>query len=125
MFLIILEGFYMKVYNSTQNNLIADNVKMAQTFVNRALGLILKSSLKEGEGLVIKPCCSIHTFFMKFAIDVIFVNKKNEVIALYKNVKPWRILPIHLASRYVIELPSGTITAKNITEHDIINIEQE
>lgn len=113
----------MKVYNSTQNNLISDDIKVADNFVKRTFGLIPKSSLKEGEGLVIKPCCSIHTFFMKFAIDVLFVNKKNEVVALYENVKPWRTLPVHLTSQYVIELPAGTITAKNITKHDIISIE--
>lgn len=113
----------MKVYNSTQNNLIADDVKVADNFVTRTFGLIPKNSLNEGEGLLIKPCCSIHTFFMKFAIDVLFVNKKNEVVALYENVKPWRTLPIHLSSHYVIELPADTITAKNITKHDIISIE--
>lgn len=113
----------MKVYNSTQNNLIADEVEVADNFITRTFGLIPKSSLKSGEGLVIKPCCSIHTFFMRFAIDVLFVNKKNEIIALYENVKPWRSLPIHLASHYVIELPAGEITAKNIAKHDIISIE--
>lgn len=123
MFLIILEGFGMKVYNSTQNNLVADDVKVANNFVTRTFGLIPKNSLKEGEGLIIKPCCSIHTFFMKFAIDVLFVNKKNEVVALYENVKTWQILPIHLTSQYVIELPAGTITAKNIAKHDIISLE--
>lgn len=113
----------MKVYNSTQNNLVADDVKVANNFVTRTFGLIPKNSLKEGEGLIIKPCCSIHTFFMKFAIDVLFVNKKNEVVALYENVKTWQILPIHLTSQYVIELPAGTITAKNIAKHDIISLE--
>jgi len=110
----------MKVYNSSKNNLIADDVKLADNFATRTFGLIPKSSLKAGEGLVIKPCCSIHTFFMKFAIDVLFVNKQNEIIALYQNVKPWRILPIHFTSHYVIELPAGTITIKNITKSDII-----
>lgn len=110
----------MKVYNSTQNNIIADKVEMADNFAARTFGLIPKNLLNEGEGLLIKPCCSIHTFFMKFVIDVLFVNQKNEIIALYENVKPWRILPIHLTSQYVIEIPAGTITTLNITKHDII-----
>lgn len=111
----------MKVYNSSKNNLIAGDVKLADNFVTRTFGLIPKNSLSEGEGLLIKPCCSIHTFFMKFSIDILFVNKQNEVVALYENVKPWRILPIHPTSHYVIELPACTITAKNIRKHDIIN----
>ena len=113
----------MKVYNSSKNNLIADDVKLADNFFSRSIGLLSKKSLSEGEGMVIKPCCSIHTFFMRFEIDVLFVNKQNEVIALYENVKPWRILPIHPTSHYVIELKASTILAKNITKHDLINIE--
>lgn len=112
----------MKVYNSTQNNMIADAIKVADNFVTRTFGLIPKSSLKEGEGLMIKPCCSIHTFFMKFAIDVLFVNQKNEVVALYENVKPWRILPVHFSSQYVIELPAGEITKKGIEKYDALTL---
>lgn len=60
---------------------------------------------------------------MKFEIDVLFINSKGKIIALYENVKPWRILPIHLTSSYVIELPAGQIAVKNICLGDIIRIE--
>lgn len=113
----------MNIYNSTQNNLIADNVKVADNFFSRSVGLLSRKALSEGEALIIKPCCSIHTFFMKFEIDVLFINSKGKIIALYGNVKPWRILPIHLTSSYVIELPAGQITMKNICLGDIIRIE--
>lgn len=112
----------MKVYNSTQNNLIAQDVKVAKSFFTRSIGLISRKSISEAEALIIKPCCSVHTFFMKFDIDVLFVNKKNEVIALYERVKPWKILPIHAGSHYVIELKSGQITNKNINKGDIITL---
>lgn len=114
----------MKVYNSTQNDLIADNVKVADNFFSRSIGLLSKKSLSEGEGLIIKPCCSIHTFFMKFNIDVLFINKKNKVIALYEKVNPWNVLPIHITSYYVIELPSGTISKKNIDKGSLIKFEE-
>ena len=114
----------MKIYNSSKNNLIAGDVKLADNLFSRTIGLLSKKSLSEGEGLVIKPCCSIHTFFMRFEIDVLFVNKKNEIIALYENVKPWRILPIHLTSHYVIELPARTITAKEVEKGDLVNGER-
>lgn len=112
----------MKVYNSSKNQIIADDVKVAQNFFTRSFGLLLRKSLSENEGLIIKPCCSIHTFFMKFSIDVLFVNSKNQIIALYENVKPYRILPIHLSSRYVIEFPSGSISSKNIENGNLITI---
>lgn len=112
----------MKIYNSTQNNLIVDDVKVAENFFTRSIGLLSRNALSENEGLLIKPCCSIHTLFMKFSIDVLFVNKKNEIIALYENVKPWRILPIHPTSYYVIELASGQISNKKIEKGDLIQI---
>lgn len=117
------ECFHMKVYNSSKNNLIADDVKAAQNFFTRSFGLLLRKSISESEGLIIKPCCSIHTFFMRFNIDVLFVNKQNQIVALYENVKPYRILPIHLNSYYVIELASGSISSKNIEKGNLINIE--
>lgn len=112
----------MKVYNSSKNNLIADDVKAAQNFFARSFGLLSRKSISDGEGLIIKPCCSIHTFFMKFSIDVLFIERNGNIIALYQNVQPWRILPIHLNSHYVIELASGTICAKNIEKGNLITI---
>ena len=114
----------MKIYNSTQKNLIADDVKVANTFIARTLGLITKKIIAESEVLVIKPCNSIHTFFMKFPIDVLFVDANDEIVALYENVKPWRILPIHFNSLYVVELKAGQISAKKIVKHDIIQIDE-
>lgn len=110
----------MKIYNSTQNNLISDDAKVADNFYTRSVGLLSREYLSENEALILKPCCSVHTFFMKFAIDVLFVNKQNEIVALYENVKAFRILPIHFNSHYVVELPAGQINARNIQKHDII-----
>lgn len=112
----------MKVYNSSNNTLIADRVKMADNIVTRTFGLIPRKSLEIGEGLIIKPCYSIHTFFMRIAIDVIFIKKSGEIVGLYSNVKPYRILPIHFSSHYVLELPSGEILAKKIKKGDIIQL---
>lgn len=113
----------MKLYNSTQNNLIAGDVQVAENYFSRNIGLLSRKSISSNEGLVIKPCFSVHTFFMKFPIDILFVNKKNEIIALYENVKPWKILPIHFSSRYVVELAVGQIAVNNICLGDIINLE--
>jgi uncharacterized membrane protein (UPF0127 family) len=119
----ILEVFFMKIYNSTQNNIIAEEVKVAENFFTRSVGLLSRKYISENEALIIKPCCSIHTFFMKFEIDVLFVGANGKVISLYENVKPWRILPIHLKSQYVIELCAGQIRAKSINKNDNIEIE--
>lgn len=113
----------MNVYNSSKNIVIATQVKVAKNFFTRTIGLLSRKSLSKEEGLVIKPCSSIHTFFMKFAIDVLFINKKGQIIALYENVKPWKILPLHFTSSYVIELPAGTILDKNIDKGDVVRVD--
>ena len=113
----------MNIYNSSNNNLIAADVKVAQNFITRSIGLLSKTSLSANEGLIIKPCCSVHTFFMRFDIDVLFVNRKNQIVAVHENVKPYRILPIHPTSFYVIELAAGSASAKNIIKGDLITLE--
>lgn len=114
----------MKLYNSSKNNFIADDVKVADNFITRTFGLIPRKTISQGEGLIIKPCCSVHTFFMKFEIDVLFINSKNEIVALFENAKKNRILSIILSSKYVIELPSGTIIAKNIEKGDFVEMQK-
>ena len=120
MFDLKIEFLSMKIYNSSQNKLIAGNVKIAKNFFSRTLGLLNKKFLTDDEGLVIKPCCSVHTFFMRFEIDVLFVDKNNKIIALYEKVKPYKILPVHFKSFYVIELAEGSISRKGIKIGDII-----
>lgn len=114
----------MKVYNSSKNSIILEDAKVAENFFARSVGLLSKKSLNEGEGLIIKPCCSVHTFFMRFNIDVLFVGVNGKVIATYENVAPWRVLPIHPTSHYVIELSANSISNKNIEKGDAVTLTQ-
>ena len=66
-----------------------------------------KPRLPAGEGLVINPCSSIHTHFMRFAIDVIYVSKENVVVGVDRELKPWRFGRFYKKVHYVIELPAG------------------
>lgn len=77
----------------------------ARSFFARLKGLI--GSASPGEGLLIEPCNSIHTFFMRYAIDAVFYDKNHKVVAVHRNLKPWRISKIIPAARGVLELPSG------------------
>lgn len=77
-----------------------------ETPAERMKGLLGRTSLAEGEGLWFPHETSIHTFFMKFAIDVAFLNREGKVIALYHSLKPWRHTWIHLFA-----LGGGTIEA--------------
>lgn len=90
---------------------IASDLKTADSLFSRTKGLLGRKSLPEGEGLWIKRCNSIHTAFMKFPIDVLFVDKDLKVIHMYENLKPWRITRLHFRATSVIELPAGTLAS--------------
>lgn len=96
----------MQLMNSEQQVLITQ-LKEAKSFSERSIGLLGRSSLADNEALWIHHCNSIHTFFMRFTIDCVFLDKKNKVKAIRSQVKPGRlVLPIWGASS-VIEMCSG------------------
>lgn len=99
----------MKILNLTQNTAIAESVKIASTPLSRMIGLLNRSALDSHEALIIYHCRSIHMFFMRFAIDVIFVDRMNRVVGLVEGIKPFHLSPIFFKASYVIELKAGTI----------------
>lgn len=111
----------MKLFTAT-NEVYVPNLIVARSLKDRLVGLLGRSELPEGEGLWILRSPSIHTFFMRFPIDVVFVDRKMKVKAIYKNVVPWRwILPVWGADS-VIELPAGTVTRKVLQVGDQLNV---
>jgi len=100
------------------NQTLIPQLEEARTFWSRGKGLLGRESLPEGQALWIHHCNSIHTCFMKFAIDCVFVDKNLKVKALYSEVKPWRlILPVWGASS-VIEMSAGSINKMNVSVGD-------
>jgi len=105
----------LHIHNTSKNTSLATRAEIAQTTRSRAIGLLNRSSLGEGEALVIKPCRSIHMFCMRFAIDAVFVSKDHRVVGLLNGIKPNRLSPIYWKANYVIELPEGVVS-KSLTE---------
>lgn len=89
---------------------MAENAIIANTPFTRSKGLLGRKELKPKEALVIIPCNSIHTFFMHFAIDVLFVDADNRIVGIKNGLKPWRLSPIYWRARFAIELPCGVIS---------------
>ena len=108
----------MQVENQTRGRLLITHGEMAETFWTRFRGLMGRSSLEDGEGLVLKGDKSIHTFFMKFAIDVVYADRIGRVIRVDKAMAPNRIGPIVLGAAYVLEMPVGTIQASETVAGD-------
>jgi uncharacterized protein len=99
------------ITNLTRNTTLASCIKIAQNPWARMKGLLGRRDFPKNEALVITHCQSIHMFFMKFSIDVIFCDRRNKVIGLCERLKPFCLSPVFFKASYAIELPSGTIAA--------------
>lgn len=72
------------------------------------------SSLDENGGLLIDPCSSIHMFWMRFPLDVLYVDKHHRVVRVQRNIRPWRVGPLRTpGAKYVVELGVGAIDRSN------------
>ena len=113
----------MYVYNQTQNVPLITNGRLADTFWLRLRGLLGASPLQKGEGLVLAGEKSIHTLFMGFAIDVVYVDKQFKVIRTTSNMVPYRLGPFITQSAYVLEMPVGTINQTSTQVGDQLSFE--
>jgi uncharacterized membrane protein (UPF0127 family) len=101
----------MHVFNQTRNVPLITEGRLANTFWSRLRGLLGAAPLQKEEGLVLAGEKSIHTFFMSFPIDVLYVDKNFQVIRADANMVPYRIGSFVGRSAYVLEMPVGTIAA--------------
>jgi uncharacterized membrane protein (UPF0127 family) len=112
----------MKIINRTRNTILADQARIADSFVSRLVGLLNRTRLNPGEGLVLAPSNSIHSFFMRFTFDAILLNSNLQVVALIPGFKPFRVSPVYFNAVTTIELPVGTIHSSNTQIKDKIAI---
>ncbi len=111
----------MKVCHAATREEIAGAIDVAESFRARSKGLLGRSSLAEGEGLLIRPCKGVHTVGMKFPIDVVFLDNGNSVIGICKALRPNRLTPIRLRATSVLELPAGTVAATALKVGDVVD----
>lgn len=93
--------------NQTRDTVLGEAVELADTSAKRRTGLLKHERLEPGHGLWIVPCESVHTFFMRFAIDLVYVDRKHTVRKVRSAVPPWR-LSACLTAHSILELPAGT-----------------
>ena len=100
----------MTLMNGRTEQRIA-TVELATTRVERRRGLLGRDGIDPGSALVLAPCCSIHTAFMRFAIDVIFVNRSGHVVRIVRDLRAWRFAA-SLAAYATIELTGDGTTVR-------------
>lgn len=110
----------MKIINKTKNTILAEDVIIADTLFKRIIGLLGKKGLKQDQALILRPCNSIHTFFMQFPIDVIFVDSDNKIVKAISNMRPFRISGIYFKACSAIELPAQTIEKTSTQRNDYL-----
>ena len=105
--------------NVSKGVALASELEIATSFLARSEGLLGRRGLRPDTGMLIDPCPSVHTWFMRFPIDVIFLDKKNRVVGLRRNMKPWRMAWSWRGAK-TIELPVGAIAATRTQVGDIV-----
>lgn len=96
------------IVNETRNRTIANRVRLASTGATRRKGLLGLSQLDANSGLWIVPCEAVHTFWMRFPIDTVFLDRQGRVRKIRAQLKPWR-LAMHLPAHSVLELAAGVL----------------
>ncbi len=97
-----------RLTNATRGNTLATQLEVARTSAERTKGLLGRDSLPPGGGLWIVPCESVHTFWMRFPIDLVYVDRAMRVRKVRSSVGPWRVSAC-LRAHSVIELPAGIV----------------
>ena len=100
-----------RLENRSRDTLVGDRLGRAHRPWSRAVGLLGRRSLSPGQGLVLVPCNSIHMLFMRFPVDVLYVDKRDQVVKVVRNLKPFRVSACLRGAHYTVELPVGTIDA--------------
>ena len=114
----------MKIFNKSKETIVAERVEIADTVVSRLIGLLNRPSLSTEEALIITQCRSIHMFFMKFPIDVLFIDKNNVVIGVVKEIQPFRMSPYFFKASKAIELAAGTVKKTKTEVGDFLEIRE-
>lgn len=91
---------------------VAKKMKIASSFFDKLIGLMFRKKMHGFDCLLIKHCKSIHTCFMRYSIDVVFVNKNFEVIKVISNMKPWRFTRLFFTAAHVFEFQGGSLDSK-------------
>ena len=110
------------IFNKTKGRPVALRVAVADSSLTRLVGLIGKRNLDAGEGLLIRPSSGVHTFGMRFSIDVVAFDRDLRVVALWPELKPFRVSAVSLKIKSVLELPAGQIALSQISLGDQMEV---
>jgi uncharacterized membrane protein (UPF0127 family) len=101
---------------------VAGEMAVADNPWRRFMGLMGRRELPAGAGLYLRPCSSIHMFFMRFPIDVAFIDNDLRVVRVYHGLRPWRMSRVVRRAKAAIELPSGALALAGVNVGDVLTL---
>jgi uncharacterized membrane protein (UPF0127 family) len=113
---------HVRIENVTRGTTVADRVLVARSMRDRTVGLLGRDSLAADEGLWIERSPSIHMFFMRFAIDAVFLDADRRVTKVVPDLKPWRVVWWAPGARDCLELPVGAVARSDTRRGDQLRI---
>ncbi|MEP7040587.1 MAG: DUF192 domain-containing protein [Chloroflexota bacterium] len=117
-------GRYVRVHNLTRGTSVAERCRVAASMRDRAVGLLATPNLLTGEGLLIERTQSIHMFFMRYPIDVVFADRDARVTRIVAGLRPWRVVWWARGARDCIELPVGALLSSGTAVGDELRIDK-
>ena len=112
----------VSIVNLTRGTVLAQRAAIAETPGSRRRGLLGTDSLRDGEGLLILPCRQVHTFGMRYPIDIVFVDASWTVRRISHCVRPGRISAVVMSSRAVLELPAARAEETGTQKGDALDV---
>ncbi len=99
-----------RIRNEDRNAVMGDRVRVADRWWPRLRGMIGRPAPQAGEGLLLVPCQGVHMHWMRYALDIAFLDEAGRVVALYHGLRPWRFSKTHREAACAVELPVGTLS---------------
>ena len=113
-----------QAFNVTKNRLVVETVQVADNVFSRFLGLMGKPGIPRNEGLWIVPCSDIHSCFMRFEFDALFINKEGKVLHTVERMKAWRLSKFVRGGWGVLELDGGVIADSGTEIGDVVEFRE-
>ena len=114
-------AYEIKSIANTQKKYPLLRLEVADNFVSRFCGLMLREDIGNADGLLLSPCNSIHMCFMRFALDIVYLDDDGRVIRIVPHLRPWLGLSLCLKASAVIELPAGRAAELHLSAGDVIS----
>jgi uncharacterized membrane protein (UPF0127 family) len=116
-------GETVRVVNRTRDSVLGDRIALARTPWTRLIGLLGRDGLEAGGGMWLEPCDSVHMLFMRFPLDIVFVDAEGTVVDVVAGLKPWRVTWPRAGARATLELPVGAVARTGTRPGDILTCE--